>query len=223
MKLTEDEYCESFKISIDILSSRIKAKKVESIVEDGIKYISTSDKSMNSADRVEPSKEVISSSNHMHAQKSKVTVAMVLALYHKENTILKQKISRLEKKIDRLVDEKEQILRDELNKLESFYSVKDRQLKNILELVNNKVAYENKELTVHEVESCSEFSNDSVNNEHELVELKEYLKLLGLKSAKRKIIKKRFLDLHDGDVRIIEQEGKIYLDFSRYDYSDLLA
>lgn len=223
MKLTEDEYCERFKSSKDILSSRIKAKKVESIVEDGIKYISTSDKSMNSADRVEPSKEVISSSNHMHAQKSKVTVAMVLALYHKENTILKQKISRLEKKIDRLVDEKEQILRDELNKLESFYSVKDRQLKNILELVNNKVAYENKELTVHEVESCSEFSNDSVNNEHELVELKEYLKLLGLKSAKRKIIKKRFLDLHDGDVRIIEQEGKIYLDFSRYDYSDLLA
>lgn len=223
MKLTEDEYCERFKISKDILSSRIKAKKVESVVEDGIKYISTPDKSINSTSRAEPSKEIILSNNHMHAQKSKVTVAMVLALYHKENTILKQKISQLENKIDKLIDEKEQILKDELNKLESFYSAKDRQLKNILELVNNKIVHDNKELTIHEVESYNEFSDDSGNNKQELVELKEYLKLLGVKSAKRKTIKKKFLDLHDGDIRIIEQEGKIYLDFSRYDYSDLLA
>ena len=28
--------------------------------------------------------------------------------------------------------------------------------------------------------------------------------------------------VHDSDVRIIQQNGKLYLDFDKYDYSDLL-
>lgn len=218
MKLTENEYCKHFKISKELLSSRIRAKKVEFVIENHIRYILTSDDTVQNSNSSEISKEVIPSNKHVPTHK-KVTVATVLALYHKENAILKRKIVQLENKVDRLIDEKEQILKDELSKLENFYSAKDRQLKNILELVNNK----NEEIAIHDVESYNEFSDDSGDSEHKLTDLKEHLKWLGLKSAKRKTIKKRFLDLQDSDIRIIKQNGGLYLDFSRYDYSDLFA
>ena len=56
----------------------------------------------------------------------------------------------------------------------------------------------------------------------ELVELKEYLKSLDLKQFQRKAVKKRFLDVYDSDVRIIQKNGKLYLDLQKYDYGDLL-
>ena len=55
-----------------------------------------------------------------------------------------------------------------------------------------------------------------------LKELRTYLRTRSLKSYQRKVIKKRFLAVHNNDVRIIQQNGKLYLDFSKYDYSDLL-
>lgn len=223
MKLAEDEYCRHFKISKEILSSRIRTKKVECVVDNGIKYILfTPNEPIHYDKASEISKEVISPSSHTLTLKSKVTVATILALYHKENAILKRKIVQLETKVDRLTNEKEQLLKDELDKLENFYIAKDRQLKNILELVNNKMISDKKESIVHEVQSYNDFIDDN-GNKQELIELKEYLKSLGLKSTKRKAIKKRFLDLQDGDIRIIQQGTGLYLDFSRYDYSDLLA
>ncbi|MDD5158323.1 hypothetical protein [Sulfurimonas sp.] len=225
MKLTEDEYCKHFKISKELLSSKIRAKKVVCVIENDTTYILASDNSIykGSNNILETSKDIVLTNNHASTHKAKVTVATVLALYHKENAILKRKIVQLEGKVDRLIDEKEQILKDELNKLENFYSAKDRQLKNILELVNDKMISSDKELTIHDVESYSTFSDDSGESRHKLIELKEYLKSLGLKSTKRKTIKKKFLNLQNSDIRIITQDGELYLDFSRYDYSDLLA
>ena len=137
----------------------------------------------------------------------KTTVGMVIELYQKENRLLKEKIERLELKIDKLVNDKEQMLIDERNKIEAIY----------LEVINTKLLLENSKTVVHDV-APYEITNES----KKLVELKKYLKTLGLTSKEKKVIKERFLKVYDGDIRIIKQNGKLFLDFSKYDYSDLL-
>ncbi len=159
-------------------------------------------------------------------KRRKTTVAMVLSLYQKENQQLKEKIVQLEKKIDKLIDDKEQMLRDEMSKIEQVYSTKDEQLKTILELVNTKILVEQSNAnTVHEVESIPTDKNRDAKDIElvdEIVELKDYLKKLELEPYQRKIIKKRFLAVYNSDIRMIKQNGKLYLNFSKYDYSDLL-
>jgi hypothetical protein len=154
--------------------------------------------------------------------KPKTTVATVIALYQRENAQLKQKIIQLEEKIDGLIDDKEQMLRDEMNKIEQLYNKKDEQLKNILELVNAKIKQEQHGNTVHEVETL-ENKGQKEERSSDIVELKEYLKSLNIRSYQRKVIKKRFLSVYDNDIRVLHRDGKLYLDFSKYDYSDLLS
>ena len=147
---------------------------------------------------------------------------MVLSLYQKENQQLKDKIVQLEAKIDKLIDDKEQMLRDEINKIEKVYSTKDEQLKQVLELLSTKLLSQKVD-TVHEVEPIEQTQKViDVEDENKIIELKEYLKTLDLESYQKKIIKKRFLAAYGKDIRIIKQNGKLYLDFSKYDYSDLL-
>jgi hypothetical protein len=43
-----------------------------------------------------------------------------------------------------------------------------------------------------------------------------------LEPYQKKILKKRFLAVYGSDIRVIKENGKLYLDFSKYDYSDLL-
>ncbi len=201
MKLTIDEYSKKFKMSKEMVTSKIRSKKLDYIIEEGSTYIIVKD--TEDINPLPTQTKIISN--------SKTTVATVLALYKRENNYLKQKIEQLENKVDKLIDDKERMLRDERDKIEEIYSYKDTQLKNILELVNAKIQIDKNE-TIHEVEHTPE-----------IVELKKYLKTLKLKSPQRKSIKKRFEKALGSDVRIIEQNGKLYLDFSKFDYSDLLA
>ena len=227
MRLTVDEYSKRFKMSKEMIKSRLKTKKLNYIIEEEVTYIiipQTSDDRLPTV--LQTKKET--PKNAMPA-KQKTTVATILALYQRENKQLKEKILQLEEKIDKLIDDKEQMLRDERDKIESIYTSKDEQLKNVLELINAKMKLEqeqNPEL-IHEVstlplnETKKESKKDKKNID-KVVELREYLKTLSLKSYQRKIIKKRFLAVYDSDVRILQQNGKLYLDFSKYDYSDLL-
>ena len=215
MRLTIDEYSKNFKISKEMILSKLHKKQLHSIVENDITYIiteTTKEKSITPAVPV--------------PKKRKTTVAMVLSLYQKENKQLKEKILQLEEKIDKLIDDKEQMLRDEMNKIEQVYSTKDEQLKTILELVNRKLLVEqNSANTIHEVQSIPSNKNKDAKDIElvdEVVELKDYLKKLELEPHQRKIIKKRFIAVYNSDIRVIKQNGKFYLNFSKYDYSDLL-
>ena len=116
------------------------------------------------------------------------------------------------------------MLRNEITKLEQVYNAKDEQLKNILELINTKLMLEQQPQTIHEIETFNEEEEpQEYFKDTQLVELRSYLKTLDLESYQRKAIKKRFLAVYDSDIRIIQQNGKLYLDFSKYDYSDLLS
>lgn len=205
MKLTIDEYAKQFKMSKEMVASKLKFKNLDYIIEEGVTYI------------IVPDREVVTK----QPAKPKTTVATVLALYQRENKQLKEKIVQLEEKIDKLIEDKEQMLRDERDRIEAIYSNKDAQLKTILELLNSKLMLERQDNTIHDVETYSEPKKVS-KNKNELVELKDYLKTLDLKSYQRKVIKNRFLAVYDSDIRIIHQNGKLYLNFEKYDYTDLL-
>ena len=215
MKLTLDEYSKKFKMSKEMINSKLRTKKLNYIVEDETLYIIVDDE-------ISETPKEKSSVQTKSPAKPKTTVAMVLSLYQKENLQLKAKIVQLEEKIDKLIDDKEQMLRDEMSKIEKVYSTKDEQLKQVLELLNTKLLAQNTN-TVHDVEPLPQTQKAiDIEDENKIVELKSYLKTLELEPYQRKIIKKRFLAVYDSDVRVIKQNGKLYLDFAKYDYSDLL-
>jgi len=222
MRLTLDEYSKHFKMSKEMINSKLRSKKLNYIIEDSITYIIVTQNSIDSdkCNEINNKKEATPKPKKRQQviAKQKTTVAMVLSLYQRENQQLKEKIIQLENKIDKLIDDKEQMLRDEMSKIEQVYSAKDEQLKNILELINTKLTTQQAQ-TIHEVETLEPIRE---RKKEEIVELKTYLKTLDLESYQKKIIKKRFLAVYGKDVRVIKQNGKIYLDFSKYDYSDLL-
>jgi hypothetical protein len=213
-------------MSKEMINSKLRAKKLNYIIENGITYIIvtkiSADKEKHDAIiKEKTTQQATQQATKKAPAKPKTTVATVLALYQKENQHLKEKIVQLEAKIDKLIDDKEQMLRDERDKIESLYTAKDEQLKNILELINTKLMLEQKQQTIHEIETF-EVEDTKPKDEPHIVELRDYLKSLGLKSHQRKVIRKRFLAAYDSDIRVIKQNGKLYLDFSKYDYSDLL-
>ncbi|ABB43788.1 hypothetical protein Suden_0508 [Sulfurimonas denitrificans DSM 1251] len=227
MRLTIDEYCKHFKMSKEMLNSKIRAKKLNYIIEDSTTFIIVT----NTPSITEKNEEIIEESKSVASQntqisKPKITIATVLTLFQKENTFLKNKINKLEDKIDKLINDKEQMLRAERDKIEQIYSSKDEQLKNILTLVNKKIRIEREKEPLEKSNILEDFTHQGeaelVHNLN-FIELKEYLKSLDIKSSQRKIIKKRFLDAYDNDSRVIHRDGKLYLDLSKYDYSDLLA
>jgi len=218
LRLTIDDYSKQFKMSKEMIKSRLRAKKIDYEIEDGITYIVVMDneRKKDGLEKIE-NKQVVSQTTPL---KPRTTVATVLSLYQKENQQLKEKIIQLEQKIDKLIDDKEQMLRFERDKIEELYNHKDEQLKTILELINQKLILEQPTQMIHEIE---EENVTKLSKPNELIELKTYLKGLDIKSNVKKVIKKRFLSVCNNDVRIIQQNGKLYLDFSKYDYSDLFS
>jgi len=214
MRLTLNEYSKHFNMSKEMINSKICAKKLNYIIENGVTYIIVARSSLNSA--VYTKKRTPTPLT----TKQKTTVAMVLGLYKKENQQLKDKIVQLEAKIDKLIDDKEQMLRDEMSKIEQVYSTKDEQLKNILKLINAQLLSQQTQ-TIHETEAIENSVLENRQNNH-IVELKNYLKTLEIENYQKKVIKKKFLAAYGNDIRILKQNGKLYLDFSKYDYSDLL-
>ena len=221
LRLTIDDYSKHFKMSKEMINSKLKAKKLDYEIENGVTYIIATNTLEKREKNITQKKDIKVSDTVLltNQQKQKTTVAAILSLYQKENQQLKAKILQLENKIDKLIDDKEQMLRDERDKIEEVYSTKDEQLKTILELINAKMMIQQPEQLVHKTPS----ENTPNKENSKFIELREYLKTLDIKSHQRKNIKKKFIEAYDSDVRIIQQNGKLYLDFSKYDYSDLLS
>lgn len=229
MRFTIEEYAKAYSISPEMVLSRLRRNRLNYIIENDMTYI------------VVPKHQVPQNTVAPEPAKpaKKTTVATVLGLYQKENHYLKLKIEELEQKVDRLISEKEQLLKDERERIEKVYMDKDAQLKSILELLNTKMLQENKTSSssieipmFQEDKSAHADLSIEANIEHnegpskkrpsEPIELKQYLRSLGLKSAQRKTIKRRFAEAFGADSRILLQNGSFYLDFDRFDYSDLL-
>jgi cell division protein FtsB len=242
MRFSIDEYSQRFKMSKEMIHSRMRNKRLNYIIEDGVTYIIVARSSLDNESRreiqeekkeakkvqvqekVEAQKRVETPSSTKSTSSKKTTVGTIINLYQKENHQLKIRIKELEAKIDKLIDDKERMLIDERNRIEKVYTNKDEQLKSILELINTKMLTSSTQ-TVHDIKLTEKDEDEILEASWQaphLVELKKYLKTLDIAPPHRKIIKKRFTSGYGHDVRIIQQNGEFYLDFSKYDYSDLL-
>lgn len=212
MRFTIDDYCEQFNISKEAVALQLKTDKLNYIIENGITHIIVTKSSLNRNTR----REIHEKNKATPQTTNQTTVGMILSLYKQENQLLKNKIQELETKIDSLIHDKEQMLKDERDRIEHLYTTKDEQLKKVLELINTKLMIEHEQTQ----------NNDEIINVAAtplpFVELKRYLKSLDLNIDQKKRIKKKFLTAKNHDVRVIEQNGKLYLDFAKYDYTDLL-
>ncbi len=228
MRFSIDEYSKEFKMSKEMIHSRLKSKKLNYIIEDGTTYIIVARSSLDTEQKEEIRQRQTQQKQAQQPKrpaqaKPKTTAAAIISLYQKENAHLKTRIKELEDKIDKLIDDKERMLIQERQRIEGVYESKDAQLKSILNLINTKLLLSQDAPKVHEVEPSTE-SEEMIEMDisSKIIDLKSYLKKLNLSAEDKKIIKKRFAKAYGNDTRVLAQNGQIYLDFSQYDYSDLL-
>ena len=212
MRLSIDEYATQFEVPIATVHTKLRNRELNYTIDNGLVYI------------------IVSSEPET---KQKTSVATIIALYQKENQELKEKITDLEQKVDRLIDDKEQMLREERSRIEHLYQSKDEQLKIVLELINTKLQLSQpivENVTVQPVKSDDGELIDTDeavpvevphSNPHKIA-LRKYLKNIGLDTMEKRIIKRRFAGAYGSDIRILQHNGEFYLDLSKFDYSDLL-
>jgi len=228
MRFSIDEYSKEFKMSKEMIHSRLKNKKLNYIIENGATYIIVARSTLDTQTRQElhqkqSEKKEATKVKKVPVEKPKTTAAAIISLYQKENAHLKTRIKSLEDKVDKLIDDKEQMLIDERKRIESVYESKDEQLKSILNLINTKLLLSQETDNIHEVEASSVLDEMlEINSVSKIIDLKSYLKKLDLEQDEKKVIKKRFAKAYGNDTRVLAQNGQIYLDFTKYDYSDLL-
>ncbi|MFA6143461.1 MAG: hypothetical protein WCW84_02240 [Sulfurimonas sp.] len=218
MRFSIEDYAKTFKMSKEMIHNKIRTKKLNYIVEGGIPYIIVPSNSIDG--NQEPASLEKSTSTTTSPARTKTSIGMVISLYQKENHHLKLKIKELEAKVDSLVHDKEQMLIADRNRIEEIYTAKDEQLKSILEVLSTKLMLSHNDNTVHDViatePQLTPLSSTGI------IELKRYLKFIGIGSEDRKIIRNRFSQGYGSDIRIIQKEGEFYVDLSKYDYTDLL-
>ncbi|MFA5215416.1 hypothetical protein [Sulfuricurvum sp.] len=223
MRFSIDEYAKTFKMSKEMIHNKIRTKRLNYIIEGGITYIIVPRSSLNDEKRKELSNEPKVVPSAPVPQPQKTTVGMIIALYQKENQQLKSKIKELETKIDSLVNDKEQMLIAERQRIVDIYTAKDEQLKSILDVINTKLLL-SQDQGVQDIDiTATTVTQAPPALASGIIELKRYLKFIGVGSEERKKIKRHFESAFGSDVRIIQKEGEFYVDLSKYDYTDLLV
>lgn len=221
MRFTIDEYAKTFKMSKEMIQNKLRTKRLNYIIEGGVTYIIVPRSSLDEEKRIEITQKNDATAASLSPQNPKTTVGMIISLYQKENQQLKLKIKELEAKIDRLVNDKEQMLIAERQRIEGIYTAKDEQLKNILEVINTKLLLSH-DNAVHDVDVTAR-APEPAPIANGMIELKRYLKFIGMNSEERKQVRRRFEAAYGSDVRIIQKEGEFYVDLSKYDYTDYLS
>jgi len=209
MQLSIDEYAKQFDVPMATVHTKLRNRELNYTIDNGFVYI------------------IVSSEPET---KQKTSVATIIALYQKENQELKEKINTLENKVDRLINDKEEMLREERSRIEHLYQSKDEQLKTVLELINTKMQLEQpqtapaEEISNVDVEinvAAEENLSQPPSNPHK-ISLHKYLKNIGLEGIERRRVKRRFAGAYGSDIRILQHNGEFYLDLAKFDYSDLL-
>jgi hypothetical protein len=201
-----------FGVSKEAIHNRIRRGSLESIVEDGVKFVLVD----NTQERIVPRKKV-----------QKTTDERYYKLLEEQNAKLQEKLERLEGETRLLRDQKEQMLIAEREKIEAIYKEKDEQLKNFFATLSSQFMLQSpKEHAVIEEETLAlEESVDAEIEEpfvSEVISLKKYLKKEKLSEKKLKKLLKRFKKIAKKDERVIQVGSKLYIDPVKFDYSDLL-
>lgn len=204
-KMTIADAAEYFNVSKEAIHNRIRRGSLDCIVDNGVKYVAVE------SAKGSTSVNMASDNRYTH-------------YIEQENERLREKVDVLEKETTRLRDQREQMLIDERVKVEQIYKERDAQLRNVLHVVATKfLSHVNTDTVMEEAKTADAINADVVDCDmDEWVSLKSFLKLKRYSDKEKKKIKNRFEALADEDVRLSVREGKIFLNPSEYDYSDLL-
>ena len=204
-KMTIADAAEYFNVSKEAIHNRIRRGSLNCIVDNGVKYVA-----------VESAKNTTSTNL---ASDTRYTQYI-----EQENERLREKVDVLEKETNRLRDQREQMLIDERIKVEQIYKERDAQLRSVLHVVATKfLAHVSVDDVMEEAKTVDAINADIVEGDSgEWVSLKSFLKLKRYNDKEKKKIKHRFEVLGENDVRLNIRDGKIFLNPSQYDYSDLL-
>lgn len=203
-KMTIADAAEYFNVSKEAIHNRIRRGSLDCIVDNGVKYVAVESAKANA------SANVVSDNRYTQ-------------YIEQENERLREKVDVLEKETTRLRDQREQMLIDERVKVEQIYKERDAQLRSVLHVVATKfLSHANPEAVMQEADAINA---DVVDTEiDEWISLKSLLKLKRIKDKEKKRIKSRFESaMDDEDGRLTLREGKIYLNPSLFDYTDLLS
>jgi len=203
--MTIADAAEYFNVSKEAIHNRIRRGSLDCIVENGVKYVA-----------VESAKNGTSTTAAGDARYTQYI--------EQENERLREKVDVLEKETNRLRDQREQMLIDERIKVEQIYKERDAQLRSVLHVVATKfLVHASVDDVMEEAKTVDAINADVVEGDSgEWVSLKSFLKLKRYSDKEKKKIKNRFETLRENDIRLTLREGKIYLNPSEYDYSDLL-
>jgi hypothetical protein len=193
-----------FGVSREAIHNRIRRGSLESVVENGVKMVVVDAKAKKTTKQ---------------AVQSKSNDERYYKLLEEQNAKLHSRVEVLETETRTLRDQKELMLIEERKKIEQIYKEKDEQLKNILTTLSSQFMLSAPEPQEELVEAEIEEPKESKRG---IVSLKKYLKKENYTKAKAKKVKQRFQKKVLKDERVIEIEGKFYLDLVKYDYKGLL-
>ncbi len=212
-KMTVAQAAEHFKVSKEAIHNRIRRGSLDSIVENGIKYVSIA--------------EIKNNTVKTHSDQR------YYDYIEEENARLRERVNKLENETTSLRDKREAALIAEREKIEQIYKERDEQLRSVLHVVASKfLTAQNMNQVIDDAVNENDSSEDAevisevpiINSDDKknLVSLKEFLKLKQYSKKKAKKIKERFEKKAKKDSRIIVKKGKIYLSPNIFDYSEFL-
>jgi len=201
-------------VSKEAIHNRIRRGSLESVVEDGVKYVLLDFDTTNKQAPKQTNKRVTQQNDDKYYK-----------LLEDQNERLRQKVDKLEWETKSLREQKEQMLIQERIRIEKIYKDKDEQLKNMLNAISSKfLQHIPKQELVIESEELVEAEIEVDEEKPTLISLKKYFKESSLSEKKLKKLKQKFKKaIKEDDSRFISMGKKHYLDTSKYDYSDLLA
>jgi flagellar biosynthesis GTPase FlhF len=207
-KMSVADAAEYFGVSREAIHNRIRRGSLKCELVDGIKLVVV-DKNLKATQRTQ-TKRVASSSNDKYYK-----------LLEEQNAKLQNRVEKLEDETRSLRDQKEQMLIDERLKIEQIYRDKDEQLKSILTTFQEQFMLSPPQQSEQEHLEV-EIQEETLEEEHDIISLKKYLKEQKYSEKKCKKIRKRFDKRAKKDNRIVIIGKKYYLDLKKYDYKDLL-
>lgn len=210
-KLTVIETAELLGVSKEAIYNRIRRGSLESVVENGVKYIILTE----DIKKTTKIKKINNDVNDAYIQ-----------LLRDELQELKEKNKSLETDKERLIREKEKLLIESTEKVELIYKQRDEQLKNILALATRPVL-EKKENTYESIRTdigdedidTIEIEIDKEKNSTDEIldayenwqDLRDYLKERGYSKKEKKIIKEEISKKVGVDDGIKYSDGKIFV------------
>ncbi|MEJ2414132.1 MAG: DNA-binding protein [Sulfurimonas sp.] len=206
-KMSVEEAASFFGVSKEAIHNRVRRGSIKSVVEKGVKLVVVDEQAKTPTKRTSTAKSASNSRHYKYLEE--------------QNAKLQQRVETLESETRTLRDQKEQMLIDEREKLERIYKEKDEQLKNILQTLSTKLMLNAPIDEVEPIEQGNTFEAEiEEENTSELISLKKYLKRLQLSEKKMEKTLKKFNKIDDD--RVIRFGKKIYIDPTKYDYSDLI-